>query len=57
MFYDPTLHAAGIFAAIALVLTLLGFAFGSMRRRGLLPMLLVVMVGFLKIWPPPSIVA
>jgi hypothetical protein len=31
----------------ALVLTLIGFAFGSMRRRGLLPMLLVVMVGLL----------
>jgi len=47
MFYDPTLHAASIFAASALVLTLIGFAFGSMRRRGLLPMLLVVMVGLL----------
>jgi small-conductance mechanosensitive channel/CRP-like cAMP-binding protein len=47
MFDDPTLHAASIFAATALILTLIGFAFGSMRRRGLLPMLLVVMVGLL----------
>ena len=47
MFDDPTLHAAALFAATAFVLTLIGFAFGSMRRRGLLPMLLVVMIGFL----------
>jgi len=45
--WDPTLHAAAIFAATALVLTAISFAFGSMRRRGLLPMLLMALIGLL----------
>jgi small-conductance mechanosensitive channel/CRP-like cAMP-binding protein len=47
MFTDPTLHAAIIFAGMALVLTLIAFAFGSSRRRGLVPMLVVLIVGLL----------
>jgi small-conductance mechanosensitive channel/CRP-like cAMP-binding protein len=47
MFTDPTLHAASIFAGMALVLTLIAFAFGSSRRRGLVPMLVVLLVGLL----------
>jgi len=45
MFADPTVHAATLFAAFALVLTLISFAFGQARRRGVIPMLVVVLVG------------
>lgn len=45
MFPDPTAHAAAIFAGIATVLTAIAFAFGTSRRRGLLPMLLIVLIG------------
>lgn len=45
MLADPTLRSAAIFAAFAFVLTLIAFAFASPRRRGLLPMLVVVLVG------------
>jgi small-conductance mechanosensitive channel/CRP-like cAMP-binding protein len=45
MFADPTVHAATLFAGFALVLTLISFAFGSARRRGLIPMLAMVGVG------------
>jgi hypothetical protein len=37
-------HAATLFAAFALVLTLISFAFGQARRRGVIPMLVVVLV-------------
>jgi hypothetical protein len=47
MFNDSTLHAAAIFAATAALLTVISFAFGSSRRRGLLPMLGVVLAGYL----------
>ena len=47
MFDDPTIHAATLFAGFALVLTLISFAFGSARRRGLIPMLAMVIVGLL----------
>jgi small-conductance mechanosensitive channel/CRP-like cAMP-binding protein len=42
---DPTVRAAVLFVAGALVLTLVAFAFGSARRRGLLPMLVMALVG------------
>ena len=45
MFPDPTSHAAAIFAGIAIVLTAIAFAFGTTRRRGLLPMLLIMLAG------------
>jgi small-conductance mechanosensitive channel/CRP-like cAMP-binding protein len=45
MFADPTVHAATLFAAFALVLTLISFAFGQARRRGVIPMLVVVLIG------------
>lgn len=45
MSVDPTIHDAVLFAAGALLLTLVASAFGSARRRGLVPMLLVVMLG------------
>ena len=51
MFTDPTAHAAAIFAGIAIVLTAISFAFGTARRRGLLPMLLIVLSGLaLVVW-------
>src|SRR5947209_13094592 len=46
MYEDPTFHAATAFAATAVVLTAISFAFGLVRRRGLLPMLAVVIVGY-----------
>jgi small-conductance mechanosensitive channel/CRP-like cAMP-binding protein len=45
MLDDPTFRSAAWFAGAAVVLTLIAFAFGSARRRGLVPMLVVVMVG------------
>jgi small-conductance mechanosensitive channel/CRP-like cAMP-binding protein len=45
--WDPTLHAAAIFAATAFVLTVISFAFGTVRRRGLPPMLLMTLIGML----------
>jgi small-conductance mechanosensitive channel/CRP-like cAMP-binding protein len=46
MLDDPTIHDGAIFAAIALLLTAIAFAFGTSRRRGMLPMLGVVLAGY-----------
>ena len=45
MLSDPTVRSAALFAGFAVLLTLVAFAFGSARRRGLLPMLVIVLVG------------
>ena len=45
MLSDPTVRAAALFVGFAVLLTLVSFAFGSVRRRGLLPMLVIVLVG------------
>ena len=50
MINDATIYDAVCFTGSALVLMLIAFLFGSQRRRGLLPMVIVSVTGLVILW-------
>lgn len=55
MLNETTLYDAVWFTGSALILMLIAFLFGSARRRGLLPMVVVSLTGLVLLWAAPQV--